>query len=413
MYFFYNIAITLSWHLLKIPALFNPKLRLFIEGRREIFPYLEKHLKKQDAVIWVHTASLGEFEQGLPVIKQMRSSYPGHKILVTFFSPSGYEIKKNSEEASLITYLPMDTERNAERFLEGVQPVLAIFVKYEVWPNYLRGLKNRNIPTLMISGRFTSAQVFFKYYGGFMRKALKAFTHFFVQDNDSLMLLNSIGLQNVSEIGDTRFDRVSEILERDNSLAFMEQFKGNSLCLVLGSTWPEDEVLISHYLHETSASIKIVIAPHDIKEGHLNTLKESIPGTSVFYSEIGSKDISAYQVLVLDTIGVLTKVYSYADIAYVGGGFATGLHNTLEPAVFGIPVIIGPKYQGFNEAKELVSLGGISVVDSEKSFKEVIDTLLKDAILRTKMGKINAGYIQDQLGATKKILSYISEKIIM
>ncbi len=413
MYFFYNIAITLSWHLLKIPALFNPKLRLFIEGRREIFPYLEKHLKKQDAVIWVHTASLGEFEQGLPVIKQMRSSYPGHKILVTFFSPSGYEIKKNSEEASLITYLPMDTERNAERFLEGVQPVLAIFVKYEVWPNYLRGLKNRNIPTLMISGRFTSAQVFFKYYGGFMRKALKAFTHFFVQDNDSLMLLNSIGLQNVSEIGDTRFDRVSEILERDNSLAFMEQFKGNSLCLVLGSTWPEDEVLISHYLHETSASIKIVIAPHDIKEGHLNTLKESIPGTSVFYSEIGSTDISAYQVLVLDTIGVLTKVYSYADIAYVGGGFATGLHNTLEPAVFGIPVIIGPKYQGFNEAKELVSLGGISVVDSEKSFKEVIDTLLKDAILRTKMGKINAGYIQDQLGATKKILSYISEKIIM
>ncbi len=288
MYFFYNIAITLSWHLLKIPALFNPKLRLFIEGRREIFPYLEKHLKKQDAVIWVHTASLGEFEQGLPVIKQMRSSYPGHKILVTFFSPSGYEIKKNSEEASLITYLPMDTERNAERFLEGVQPVLAIFVKYEVWPNYLRGLKNRNIPTLMISGRFTSAQVFFKYYGGFMRKALKAFTHFFVQDNDSLMLLNSIGLQNVSETGDTRFDRVSEILERDNSLAFMEQFKGNSLCLVLGSTWPEDEVLISHYLHETSASIKIVIAPHDIKEGHLNTLKESIPGTSVFYSEIGS-----------------------------------------------------------------------------------------------------------------------------
>jgi len=411
VYFLYNFAISFSWYLLKIPALLNPKLKLFINGRQEVFSYLKKHLKKTDKVIWVHAASLGEFEQGLPVIKELRSSYTDHKILVTFFSPSGYEVKKNSKEAHLLTYLPMDTAKNVDHFLEVVQPVLAIFVKYEVWPNYLRGLKKRAIPTLLISGRFTSDQVFFKWYGNFMRTALRKFTHLFVQNTTSLDLLKSIGLQNCSISGDTRFDRVSEILERDNSLPFMEQFKGNSLCLVMGSTWPEDESLIAHYLHETSTSLKIVLAPHNIKEGHLKKLKETIPGKLVFFSEINDLDISEYQVLVLDTIGLLTKVYSYADMAYVGGGFATGLHNTLEPAVFGVPVIIGPAYDNFNEARELVALGGISVVDSATLFKQIIDKQVQDSSFRAKMGKINANYIEHQKGASKKILSYISGQL--
>lgn len=411
MYFFYNIAISISWYLLKIPAFFNPKLKLFIKGRYGVFAYLEKQISKQDKVIWIHTASLGEFEQGLPVIKKLRSSYPDHKILVTFFSPSGYEVKKNSEEAHLITYLPMDTANNVERFLEVAQPVLAIFVKYEVWPNYLRGLKKRNVPTLMISGRFASSQVFFRWYGSFMRRALNAFTHLFVQDDTSLKLLKGIDMQNSSISGDTRFDRVSEILERDNRLSFMEEFKGNSLCLVLGSSWQEDELLLAHYLQEKTTSLKIVIAPHDIKEGHLNTIKESVLGKHIFYSEIEGQDISKYQVLILDTIGLLTKVYSYADIAYVGGGFATGLHNTLEPAVFGIPVIIGPQYDGFNEARELVTLGGISVVDSATSFSRVIEHLVRDSSFREKIGMINARYIKDQRGASKKILSYISKNL--
>lgn len=408
MYFLYNLAVSISWYLLKIPALFNSKLRLFIKGRHGVFSYVAKHLNKQDNVIWVHTASLGEFEQGLPVIKELRSSYPDYKILVTFFSPSGYEVKKNSKEADLITYLPMDTARNVTRFLEMVQPKLAVFVKYEVWPNYLRGLKKRDIATIMISGRFSSNQIFFKWHGPFMRTALRQFTHLFVQDATSLDLLKGIGLQNCSISGDTRFDRVNEILERDNSLPFMEQFKGNSRCLVLGSSWPEDEILIAHYLRETESFLKIVIAPHDIKEEHLKKLKETIPGKSVSYSEMEELDISEYQVLILDTIGLLTKVYSYADMAYVGGGFATGLHNTLEPAVFGIPVIIGPAYDKFNEARDLVALGGISVVDSANSFKVVIDDLVKDNSLRERMGKINAKYIKDQKGASKKILSYIS-----
>ena len=411
MYFLYNLAISISWYLLKIPAFFNPKLRLFIRGRLEVFAQLEKNLKKQEKVIWIHTASLGEFEQGLPVIKKLRSTYPDHKIMVTFFSPSGYEVKKNSDEAHFITYLPMDTAGNVNRFLDLVQPVLAIFVKYEVWPNYLRGLKKRNIPTLMISGRFTSDQVFFKWYGSFMRTALAQFTHFFVQDDASLNLLKGIGLQNSSISGDTRFDRVSEILDRDNSLPFMEQFKGNSLCLVLGSSWPEDESLLIQYLQEKTTSLKIVIAPHDIKEGHLNTLKDSLGEKHVLYSELEGKDISDYQVLILDTIGLLTKVYSYADIAYVGGGFATGLHNTLEPAVFGIPVIIGPQYAGFNEARELVKLGGISVIDSAASFTQLIDKLIQDSSFREKMGTINTRFIEDQRGATKKIIAYITRNL--
>ena len=411
MYFLYNLAISISWYLLKIPAFFNPKLRLFIRGRLEVFTQLEKNLKKQEKVIWIHTASLGEFEQGLPVIKKLRSTYPDHKIMVTFFSPSGYEVKKNSDEAHFITYLPMDTAGNVNRFLDLVQPVLAIFVKYEVWPNYLRGLKKRNIPTLMISGRFTSDQVFFTWYGGFMRTALRQFTHFFVQDDASLNLLKGIGLQNSSISGDTRFDRVSEILDRDNSLPFMEQFKGNSLCLVLGSSWPEDESLLIQYLQEKTTSLKIVIAPHDIKEGHLNSLKDSLGEKHVLYSELEGKDISDYQVLILDTIGLLTKVYSYADIAYVGGGFATGLHNTLEPAVFGIPVIIGPQYAGFNEARELVKLGGISVIDSAASFTQLIDKLIQDSSFREKMGTINTRFIEDQRGATKKIIAYITRNL--
>ena len=411
MYFLYNLAISISWYLLKIPAFFNPKLRLFIRGRLEVFAQLEKNLKKQEKVILIHTASLGEFEQGLPVIKKLRSTYPDHKIMVTFFSPSGYEVKKNSDEAHFITYLPLDTAGNVNRFLDLVQPVLAIFVKYEVWPNYLRGLKKRNIPTLMISGRFTSDQVFFTWYGGFMRTALRQFTHFFVQDDASLNLLKGIGLQNSSISGDTRFDRVSEILDRDNSLPFMEQFKGNSLCLVLGSSWPEDESLLIQYLQEKTTSLKIVIAPHDIKEGHLNSLKDSLGEKHVLYSELEGKDISDYQVLILDTIGLLTKVYSYADIAYVGGGFATGLHNTLEPAVFGIPVIIGPQYAGFNEARELVKLGGISVIDSAASFTQLIDKLIQDSSFREKMGTINTRFIEDQRGATKKIIAYITRNL--
>ena len=411
MYFLYNFLTILSWQLLKLSAFFKPKMKLFVKGRRGVFEHLEEQLKNEDKVIWIHTASLGEFEQGLPVIKALKSSYPGFKILVTFFSPSGYEVKKKSGEADLITYLPIDTSQNVDRFLKVVRPALAIFVKYEIWPNYLRGLSKRQIPTIMISGRFGKDQVFFKWYGSFMRKALMRFSHFFVQDKGSKELLQGLGLTNITLSGDTRFDRVYEILQRDNSLNFMGNFKGDGLCFVLGSTWPEDEALLIPYLQEAPEDLKFVIAPHNIKDDHLNALKNAIKGDTILYSETEKRDPSMFRILILDTIGLLTKVYSYADIAYVGGGFATGLHNTLEPAVFGIPVLTGPQFHGFKEAEDLVELGGIRVITNKESFSETVSELIRDSQSRERKGKINLNYVTSRTGATKKIMDYINARV--
>ncbi len=407
VYFLYNIVISIAWFVLKIPAFFNKKLALFIEGRKDVFTYLENHISRNDQIIWVHAASLGEFEQGLPVIQKLKASHPEFKVLVTFFSPSGYEVKKNSKEADLITYLPMDTIANVSRFLELVSPVLAIFVKYEIWPNYLNALNKKEIPILLISGIFNKKQVFFKWYGGFMRKALYHFTHFFVQEKASSDLLQSIDVTNCTINGDTRFDRVSEILERDNSLPFMDSFKGNHLCLVAGSTWPEDEQLFVDYIENSSEAVKYVIAPHDIKEDHIKKLRASFSKKTILYSEIKGIAISDFDVLIMDTIGLLTKIYSYADIAYVGGAFATGLHNTLEPAVFGIPVLIGPQYQGFKEAEDLVVQKGIEVVEDKTMLSRKLDKLLADKTYRKEAGSINAHYILNNKGASKNIVNYI------
>ncbi|QBA63256.1 3-deoxy-D-manno-octulosonic acid transferase [Muriicola soli] len=411
MYFLYNLLILITWQGLKIAAIFKPKLRLFVEGRKGVLGFLQDNIREEDKYIWVHTASLGEFEQGLPVIKGIRNAYPNHKILVTFFSPSGYEVKKHSEEADLITYLPMDTNDGVNTFLNRVQPVLALFVKYEIWPNYLKELQKRKIPALLISGRFNAEQIYFKWYGKFMRQALGQFFHYFVQDKNSKTLLKGIGLEEVSVSGDTRFDRVSEILKRDNSLDFMNDFKADKLCLVMGSTWPEDEALLTQQADKIPEHVKIVIAPHDIKEDHLQALQKSLPGKSLFYSQIQKADLSSAQFLILDTVGLLTRVYSYADIAYVGGGFATGLHNTLEPAVFGIPVFTGPQYQGFKEAEDLVELGGISVVENGEAFIGELKQLFDNEQAREKQGVINSDYVTAQKGATEKILTYITSHL--
>ncbi len=388
-------------------ALFHPKIKLFVQGRKEAFSTLKNKIQKNDKVIWVHAASLGEFEQGLPVIEKLKSTYPSHKILITFFSPSGYEVKKNNEIADAVVYLPMDTRKSAKRFLAAVNPSLAIFVKYEIWPNYLKVLKEKQVPTLLISAIFRKEQVFFKWYGGIMRKSLKAFTHFFVQDKSSVALLESIKLNNVTLSGDTRFDRVSEILESDNNLTFMEQFKANETCLVAGSTWPEDEEIIVKYINESPKPLKVVIAPHNINADHIQSLKKSILKRAVLYSEAENDAISANEVIIVDTIGLLTKIYSYADIAYVGGAFATGLHNTLEPAVFGIPIIIGPDYKGFNEAENLVDRAGILVTKSYDEFTSVLDELLGNQELLKKTGQINGNYVRENKGASVQIIAHI------
>lgn len=383
----------------------NPKLSLFVNGRKETFNLIKDTISKTDKVIWIHAASLGEYEQGLPVMEKLKLLYPNHKFLLTFFSPSGYEVKKNSKVADVICYLPLDTKKNVHKFLEAAHPDLAIFIKYEIWPNYLAALNSVNTPTFLISALFKNNQNFFKWYGSFMRKALTNFSHFFVQNEKSKELLNSIDFKNVTVAGDTRFDRVTEILDRNNSLEFMAHFKQNQFCFVLGSTWPEDEKLIVEYINNTSLPIKFVIAPHTIKNKHVEEIIEAIKKPVARFSELENIAIEDYEVLIIDTIGILTKIYSYADLAYVGGGFVTGLHNTLEPAVFGIPVIIGPNFNGFAEAEELVQLGGVNSIKDSSQFNNLVNTYSENNEYRLKIGQINANYIQEKAGATKRIVN--------
>ena len=407
MNFIYNLIVHITWFHLKIVALFHPKIKLFVQGRSQVFSILKNKIQKDNKTIWIHAASLGEFEQGLPVIEKLNATYPTYKILVTFFSPSGYEVKKDTAVADAVVYLPLDTRRNAKRFIETVNPVLAIFVKYEIWPNYLKELKEKQVPILLISAIFRKEQVFFKWYGGIMRKALQTFTHFFVQDENSVTLLKSIKLNNVTKSGDTRFDRVSEILEGGNNLSFMEHFKGNETCFVAGSTWPEDEEIIVKFINETQNHLKFVLAPHNIKTDHIQSLKKSISKKAVLYTEIEHNDISSCEVLIINTVGLLTKIYSYAEIAYVGGAFATGLHNTLEPAVFGIPIIIGPEYKGFNEAEKLVAENGILVIRDYDEFTITLDNLLVNPEFLKNTGIINSNFVKENKGASVQIMTHI------
>nr|WP_252732403.1 glycosyltransferase N-terminal domain-containing protein [Cellulophaga baltica] len=397
---------------MKIVALFNKKLSLFVNGRKNVFSFLQQNKLTDANVIWVHTASLGEYEQGLPVIEKLKKEYPTYKILVTFFSPSGYEVKKDSKIADYITYLPLDTKSNAKKFLALVNPKLVIFVKYEIWPNYLNELHELKIPTLLIASLFKERQLFFKSYGGFMKKSLEAFSYFFVQNENSKKLLASIGFTNVSVGGDTRFDRVLEILERDNQIEFMDDFKGRHSCFVAGSTWPEDEAIIVDFINSSNVELKYVLAPHTIKKEAMLKLKTSISKKTILYSELNKQNISDFDVLILDTIGILTKVYSYAAIGYVGGAFATGLHNTLEPAVFEIPVIIGPDYSGFKEAEDLVAKKGVISISNKQEFTLEVLKLLENPSHYKTTSLINKNYISQNSGATKKVIDYISLEIL-
>ncbi|GLB50742.1 3-deoxy-D-manno-octulosonic acid transferase [Neptunitalea lumnitzerae] len=387
-------------------------MQLFVSGRKHVYTKLKKNIQPSDQIIWLHAASLGEYEQGLPVINKLKKLYPSYKFLVTFFSPSGYEVKKNSTDADIITYLPLDTKQNVQRFLDITKPRLAIFVKYEFWPNYLSELQKRNIPTLLVSGIFREKQAFFKWYGGYMRKALKAFNHFFIQEETSAQLLQSIHLTNYTVCGDTRFDRVLQILNRDNTLDFVKEFKQNTPCIVIGSSWPEDEALLIPYINNSTKNVKFIIAPHEIKTHKIEAITSALKKKTICYTEIEGKNLADYDVLIIDTIGLLTKVYSYADIAYVGGGMGTsGLHNTLEPAVFGIPVIIGKNYAKFNEAKLLVEKGGVVSINNQTELTTIFNTLLDTPSEQQRIGNINNNFLQANSKATESIIAYINNSI--
>ncbi|GFZ92513.1 3-deoxy-D-manno-octulosonic acid transferase [Aquaticitalea lipolytica] len=405
----YNIGVYIADFHLKIIALFSHKLKLGVDGRAQTFNILETSISKNDKTFWFHCASLGEYEQGLPVFKVLREKYPLHKIVLTFFSPSGYEIRKNTDVADIVVYLPMDTKVNAKRFLNIVHPELTIFVKYDIWPNYLIELKKRNLRAILISALFRNNQSYFKPLGSMMRNALSAFEHIFVQNEDSKKLLESINFNNVTVAGDTRFDRVSNQLKIDNKLTFIEEFKQDKLCVVVGSSWPEDEELLVNYINSNdSKEIKYIIAPHNIKQNQIQNLTSKLNVKTVLFTEKESQNLSDYSVFIIDTIGILSKIYSYADIAYVGGAMGTtGLHNILEPAVFGVPIIIGKNHSKFPEAQQMIDFGGLKSIKNEDELNSELTSIIENASKRNQMGSLNKAFIDLNKGAIQKITNYL------
>ncbi|MCK5824838.1 MAG: 3-deoxy-D-manno-octulosonic acid transferase [Ichthyobacteriaceae bacterium] len=399
----YNISIYIFGFLLYIVSFFNKKAKLMIEGRSDLISKIKAEIKPNDNPIWFHAASLGEFEQGRPLIEDIKKNYPNQKILLTFYSPSGYEIRKNYNEVDYVFYIPLDTQKNAKDFIEAVNPKMVIFIKYDIWPNIVNQLNKQQINTVLTSAIFRENQVYFKNYGGFMKNVLTNISKIFVQDNKSIELLKSININNAEFSGDTRFDRVKNILSQDNTLNFVENFKGSDKLLIAGSTWPLDEELLTEFINNNNSS-KTIIAPHNISENNILKLQQNLKCKTIRYTEIENKDLKEYDILILDTIGILTKVYSYADIAYVGGGFEKGIHNILEPATFSVPVIIGPKFQKFKEAKDLHKLGGVLVVNNINELTSYFKKADDNAI---EIGKISYKYIENQSGATNTILKYL------
>lgn len=400
-----------SEFILKIIALINPKIKLFMDGQSNSFGILKAKIKAYDKMIWFHAASLGEYEQGLPLMEKIRSKYPNHLIVLTFFSPSGYEIRKNNGVADVTVYLPLDTKSNVKQFMEIVRPEMVFFIKYEYWPNYLNALKISETPTYLVSGIFRENQAFFKWYGGFYRKGLDAFEHFFVQNSTSKELALTLGKSNVTVSGDTRFDRVAAILERDNDLDYISEFKNNTLTIVVGSSWPKDESLLVDFINSTSVPLKFIIAPHNIQPDQILELKNSITKKCVLFSENSSTSLAEFDVFIIDVVGILTKIYSYADIAYVGGGFGNpGVHNILEPATFGVPIIIGPNFSHFAEATALVNMGGCVSISDKESLYDILEILINNEDIRNEKGHICSTFVEMNKGATAIVMNYLGNK---
>lgn len=406
LYDFFTILYSLT---ILVASIFNKKAKLWVKGR-SVFPKLD--LKQKS--IWMHCASLGEFEQGRPVLEALKIKYPNYPIVLSFFSPSGYEIKKKYSGANHIIYLPIDTKRNAEKLIKTINPGIVIWVKYEYWFNYLNELKKNQIPVLLISGIFRNSQPFFKWYGKKWRTVLSSFEHLFVQNESSLQLLDSLKLKPKATLsGDTRFDRVIEIVEKKEVVPGISDFIKNHPVLVAGSTWEDDEAMLIHFI-KNRKDFKFIIAPHEISKGNLQDLKKEFK-ESFFYSEINNiANISEYKVLIIDCIGLLSKLYQYATITYVGGGFnSSGIHNTLEAAVYGKPVIFGPVYEKFAEAKGLVDASAAFSINSAIELEEKLVELINDAKLLNQTGILAKEYVYSNRGATEKILAYVAEKRLL
>lgn len=413
MRFLYDLGILIYGMLLRVFALFNAKAKLLVDGRDGLLQHIEQSVEKGQQYIWFHFASLGEFEQGRSVMEQIKSRHPQEKIIVTFFSPSGYEIRKNSPLADHVFYLPADTASNARRFIDIINPKLAIFTKYEYWFHYFKELDKRKIRLLMISAIFRENQVFFKQYGGFFRSILKKVSYFFTQNTESVNMLKWIGITKAGLAGDTRFDRVVELPKEHKVISEAQTFAGTEDILVAGSTWPADEALLKVLL-ENNKDLKAIIAPHEIHKDHIDAMLKLFPHALLFskFNTYTDQQIAASRQLIIDNIGMLSSLYHYGRMAYIGGGFGAGIHNTLEAATYGMPVIFGPKYEKFQEAIDLMEIGAGFSISNEQELQDVYNALcISEKLVQASIAAKN--YVQQRSGATQIIMKYLeTEKLL-
>ena len=402
----YRLGIRLYGAVIRLVKGFNSKAKAFSDGRKGWRENLSSR-NWEGKVIWMHCASLGEFEQGRPVLERCRDEFPNAKILLTFFSPSGYEVRKDYKGADFVTYLPLDLSRNVKDFLDIVSPELALFVKYEVWPGYFMELSKREIPLILFSAIFRDNHRYFKPFGGVFRAALRSASHILVQNQSSKELLGSIGLNQVEVTGDTRFDRVSQIAQKSPSLEMIRAFKNDEMLLVVGSSWPAEEAMVLSYLNSTQIPFKTIFAPHEIGESRISSLHSQAGVGALRYSKMQKSELAEARILIIDNLGLLSKVYREADVAFIGGGFGKGLHNTLEAAVFGVPILAGPNHEKFKEVVDLKTEGGLYAVSDQQEFEAKLGELLKNDVLRLEAGKRCEDYVERSLGATGIIFSKV------
>ena len=407
----YSLIIHLYAFFIELISPFHKKARLMRLGQWKTNGTLREKIDRNAKYIWFHASSLGEFEQGRPLIEKIKAEHPEYKILLTFFSPSGYEVRKNYGGADVVCYLPFDTPYRVKKFLDLSKPVMAIFIKYEFWDNYLSELKRRNIPVYIVSAIFRKEQLFFKWYGGMYRKVLSYFTHIFVQDDASRELLSKYGVTNVSGFGDTRFDRVQDVYKNTKQVPMVDLFVNNNrsdnqLTMVAGSSWQQDEEVYLNYFND-HPELKLIIAPHEIHKDHLMHIESMLKRPSIRLSEATEKDIKGKSCLIVDSFGLLSSIYRYGDLAYIGGGFGAGIHNVLEAAVYGMPVIFGPKYQKFKEARDLLQVGGAFSITDEKTFESKMEELSTYRDLLEAAGAAAGDFVKSNIGATNRIIASI------
>ncbi len=404
----YNICISLFFFLAIVASLFNTKAREWLKGRKRLLKNIADAISDKDRIIWFHASSLGEFEQGRPLMEAFRRSLPEYKILLTFFSSSGYLIRKDYSGADYVFYLPLDTKRNARRFLKLAHPEMAFFIKYEFWYHYLMQLKKSKTKVYLISAIFRPQQLFFKPYGLWYSNLLNCFNQIFVQDTKSIDLLSSISVEHVTLAGDTRFDRVKQIATASKKIEIAEKFVSGKYTYVCGSTWEKDEEILAEYINQNKANCKFIIAPHEISDSHIAALTRKIEKKVILYSK-AIDGIEEADVLVIDNIGMLSAIYKYGKIAYIGGGFGAGIHNILEAVVYGLPAVFGPKYEKFNEAVELLKEGGAFSITSFEECKEKFDELHSKKSIYDEASNATKKFITRNLGATDTILDYLKK----